>query len=141
VYFQLTINYCFHDGSCISIKYHISSTVLYLMGHCSFSFVKNTLVLLGLLQFIQNNVNWKTDVCPYWETLTQIYSLNITHHVSFIKIKALIHLIRNIFHYADMTGGITILSSEILSTRLHESAECVRDLRCMFSLNGFARWG
>jgi len=48
-------------------------------------------------------------------------------------------VIRNTFHYADMTGDITFLSSEILSMKLRESAECVRDLRCMFSLNGFAR--
>jgi len=47
------------------------------------------------------------------------------------------HLIHNTFHYADMTGGNTFLSSEILSMRLRESAECVRDLRSMFSLNGF----
>jgi len=37
--------------------------------------VKNTLVSHGLLQFIQNNVNWNTSGCHYWETLTQIYSL------------------------------------------------------------------
>ena len=48
------------------------------------------------------------------------------------------HLIHNTFHYVDMTGGITFLSSEILSMRLHESAECVRDLRSMFFfLNGY----
>jgi len=48
-------------------------------------------------------------------------------------------VIHNIFNYVDMTGGITFLSSEICSMRLRESAECGRDLRSMFSLNGFAR--
>jgi hypothetical protein len=62
---------------------------------------------------------------------------NKTHHLSFIKNESLKHLIDNTFHYADMTGGNTFLSSKILSMRLHESAECVRDLKSMFSLNEF----
>ena len=49
-------------------------------------------------------------------------------------------VIHNTFHYLDMMGDITFLSSEILSLRLCESAECVRDLRSIFSLNGFTRW-
>jgi hypothetical protein len=46
-------------------------------------------------------------------------------------------VIHNISHYVDMMGGITFLSSEICSMRLREFAECGRDLRSMFSLNGF----
>jgi len=42
--------------------------------HHSFSFVKDTFVSHVLLQFIQNNVKWKKNVCHYWETLTQNYS-------------------------------------------------------------------
>jgi len=42
------------------------------------------------------------------------------------------HLIQYTFHYADMIGGITFLYPEILSMRLLESAECVRELRSMF---------
>jgi len=57
---------------------------------------------------------------------------NISHHVSFIKIKALMHLIRSKFHYVDMREGITFISSEIHSMGLHKSAECVGDLRSMF---------
>ena len=59
--------------------------------------------------------------------------------MSFVKIKALMQVIHNIFHYVNMMGGITFLSLEICSMKLHESAECGRDLRSMFSLNGFAR--
>ena len=48
-------------------------------------------------------------------------------------------VIHNTFHYADMTGDITFLSSEILSMRLRECTECVRELRSIFSLNGITR--
>jgi hypothetical protein len=58
---------------------------------------------------------------------------NNSHQVSFIRIKALMHLIRYTFHYVDMTRGITFLSSELLSMRLCESAKCVRRPQ----INGF----
>jgi len=33
MYFQLVINYYICDGRGLSIKYHISGTLLYIMGH------------------------------------------------------------------------------------------------------------
>jgi len=41
----------------VSIHYYISNPVLYVAGHRSLSFVKDTFVSHGLLQFIQNNIN------------------------------------------------------------------------------------
>jgi hypothetical protein len=57
--FQLTVNYYIFGGWFLSFKYHISSPVFYMVGHHSFSFVKetfvkDTFVSCGLLQFIQN---------------------------------------------------------------------------------------
>ena len=65
MYFQLTINYYIHGGSFLSIKYHTSSPVFYMVGQRSFRFVKDTVVSHGLLQLIQNSANWKTNVCRY----------------------------------------------------------------------------
>jgi len=79
VHLQLTINYIL-GGRFVSIKYHIQSPVLYMIGHLSFSFVKDTFFSHGLLQFIEYNVNWKTNIYLCWDILTQTYSLK--HHSS-----------------------------------------------------------
>jgi len=70
VYFQLAVNYYISGGSFLSIKYHISSPVFYMVGHRSFSFVKetfvkDTFVIRSLLQFIKNTVNWNTNIRLY----------------------------------------------------------------------------
>jgi hypothetical protein len=70
VCFQLTVNYYISGGWFLSIKYHISSPVVCMVRHHSFSFVKemfvkDTFVSHGLLQFIQNTVNWNTNICLY----------------------------------------------------------------------------
>jgi hypothetical protein len=49
VYFHLIINYYICGGKCLSIAYHISRTVFYMVGHHSFRFVKDAFVGLVLM--------------------------------------------------------------------------------------------
>ena len=64
MYFQLTINEYISGGRFLSVKYHLSSPVLYMVGHHSFRFVKDTFVSDGLLQFIQYSVELKEKCLP-----------------------------------------------------------------------------
>jgi hypothetical protein len=48
---------------------------------------------------------------------------NNTRQISSTKVDAPMNSVRNTFHYAEMTGYMAFLSSEILSWRLCTSAE------------------
>jgi hypothetical protein len=53
MYYQPTISEYICGGRFLSIKYHLSIPVLYMVGHRSFRFLKDTIVSDSLLQFIQ----------------------------------------------------------------------------------------
>jgi hypothetical protein len=50
---------------------------------------------------------------------------NNAHQISSIKTEALLISFHNTFHCTQRTGDMAFIYSEILSLRLHKSAECV----------------
>ena len=126
-----------HNGSCNSdsqITEHIPKDILiirkvleyniYRVWLRSVSIVQYTLAEIGVLKFIQNNANSKTDVGQCLEILQRNFFKKNTRQISSIKTDALMNSVHNTSHYTDMAVDMVFISSEILSLRLCKSPEC-----------------
>lgn len=71
------------------------------------------LVNYTLLKSTKGVVNWKIGIYNYWRTLQQSHFLKTTP-IRGRPSRLMMHWceVQNIFHYADMTGNVSFISSE-----------------------------